>query len=217
MRKTGKTTSQAIAIAVSRMKVWATGKGVDKDTQAKAAAALAEWEKLRAKNAAKSAAKDVVKATYGRPAEILCLSDAVTVFNVDNVRNAWDCRLREARTKAKTDNYAMDQPYIYLYVREMWTDHIIVASDSEGRMFRVDYTVGADGEVTFQEPVEVRTEYVVVNADEAVGKEISDADLQKMAASMPPCYASATDTVLLSISRKPTALAQVLSYHVAGG
>jgi hypothetical protein len=59
IKKTGKSTSQAISIAVSRIKVWAAGKGVDKDTQAKAAAALAEWEKLKAKSHAKSAAKDV--------------------------------------------------------------------------------------------------------------------------------------------------------------
>lgn len=61
IKKTGKTTSEAIAIAVSRVKVWASGKGVDKDTQAKAAAALAEWEKLRAKSHAKTAAKDAGK------------------------------------------------------------------------------------------------------------------------------------------------------------
>lgn len=61
IKRGGKTTSEAIAIAVSRMKVWASGKGVDKDTQAKAAAALAEWEKLRAKSHAKTAAKDAGK------------------------------------------------------------------------------------------------------------------------------------------------------------
>lgn len=59
IKKTGKTTSEAISIAVSRVKVWASGKGVDKDTQAKAAAAVAEWEKLKGKNKAKGAAKDV--------------------------------------------------------------------------------------------------------------------------------------------------------------
>jgi hypothetical protein len=59
IKKTGKTTSEAIAIAVSRIKVWASGKGVDKDTQAKAAAALAEWEEERAKSHVKSGAKDV--------------------------------------------------------------------------------------------------------------------------------------------------------------
>lgn len=75
IKKTGKTTSEAIAIAVSRIKVWATGKGVDKDTQAKAAKTLAEWEKLRAKSHAKSAAKDV-KASYVddiRDADLLLL------------------------------------------------------------------------------------------------------------------------------------------------
>lgn len=61
VKKSGHTTSEAIAIAVSRVKVWAAGKGVDKDTQAKAAAALAEWEKLRAKSHAKSGAKKAEK------------------------------------------------------------------------------------------------------------------------------------------------------------
>jgi hypothetical protein len=61
VKKSGHTTSEAISIAVSRIKVWAAGKGVDKDTQAKAAAALAEWEKLRAKSHAKTAAKDAAK------------------------------------------------------------------------------------------------------------------------------------------------------------
>lgn len=63
IKRSGKTTSEAISIAVDRVKVWATGKGVDKDTQTKAAAALAEWEAKRAKTHAKTAAKDAVKAT----------------------------------------------------------------------------------------------------------------------------------------------------------
>lgn len=57
IKKTGKSTSQAIAIAVSRVKVWASGKGVDKDTQAKAAKALAEWEKKKSQSHAKSGKK----------------------------------------------------------------------------------------------------------------------------------------------------------------
>lgn len=60
IEKTGKTLAQAIAIAISRCKVWATGKGVNKDTQAKAAAAIAEWEKLKAKNAAKNSVSATV-------------------------------------------------------------------------------------------------------------------------------------------------------------
>lgn len=57
IKRSGKTTSEAIAIAVSRVKVWASGKGVDKGTQAKAVAALGEWEKKRAETHAKSGAK----------------------------------------------------------------------------------------------------------------------------------------------------------------
>ena len=48
--KSGKTKSQAIAIAISRIKKWAAGgDNVDADTKAKAAKALAEWEALKAK------------------------------------------------------------------------------------------------------------------------------------------------------------------------
>jgi hypothetical protein len=55
----GKDLESAIPIAISRIKVWASGKGVDAKTQAKAAKALAEWEKK--KTSAK--AKRVVKAS----------------------------------------------------------------------------------------------------------------------------------------------------------
>lgn len=64
IKRTGKSTQNAIQIAVSRVKVWATGKGVDKDTQAKAAKAVAEWEAKKSKSKAKTKAKDV-KASAG--------------------------------------------------------------------------------------------------------------------------------------------------------
>lgn len=50
IKRSGKTTQQAIAIAVSRVKRWAAGDdNVDADTRAKAAKAVAQWEKLKAK------------------------------------------------------------------------------------------------------------------------------------------------------------------------
>ncbi len=62
IKRSGKTTSQAISIAVSRVKKWAAGgDDVDADTRAKAAAAVAEWEKLKAKNRARSTAKSAAK------------------------------------------------------------------------------------------------------------------------------------------------------------
>ena len=55
IEKTGKTLSQAIAIAISRIKAWAAGgDNVSAKTRAKAAKALAAWEALKAKNKART-------------------------------------------------------------------------------------------------------------------------------------------------------------------
>lgn len=62
----GKDLESAIPIAISRIKVWATGKGVDSKTQAKAAKAAAEWEKKKAS----AKAKRVVKASVVEASEI---------------------------------------------------------------------------------------------------------------------------------------------------
>lgn len=46
---------RAIPVAINRCKVWAAGGGgVNADTRAKAAAAIAQWEALKAKNKARS-------------------------------------------------------------------------------------------------------------------------------------------------------------------
>lgn len=56
--RSGHPKSRAIAIAISRVKVWAAGGGgVNADTRAKAAKAVAEWEALKAKSKAKKAVK----------------------------------------------------------------------------------------------------------------------------------------------------------------
>jgi hypothetical protein len=58
IRDHGMTRSRAIATAVNRVKKWAAGVGDTKpDTKAKAAAAVAQWEALKAKNKAKGAVK----------------------------------------------------------------------------------------------------------------------------------------------------------------
>lgn len=50
IKRKGKSTSNAIQIAVGTVQRWARGQGgVDADTRAKAAAALASWEAKRAK------------------------------------------------------------------------------------------------------------------------------------------------------------------------
>jgi hypothetical protein len=48
--KSGKTKSQAIAIAIGQIKKWASGgDSVDPDTRAKAVKALSQWNALKAK------------------------------------------------------------------------------------------------------------------------------------------------------------------------
>ena len=58
MKGTGYPRERAIPIAISRIKRWAAGlDGVKKDTQAKAIAALAAWEKMKLSAKAKRLAK----------------------------------------------------------------------------------------------------------------------------------------------------------------
>lgn len=93
----GKSVSEAISIAISRCKVWAAGGDkVNAKTRTKAAAAISQWEAIKAKAAvmkSKKAAKgDVVKATHQDGSEYVFLC-ATTVFDVDAVRDAfyaWD-------------------------------------------------------------------------------------------------------------------------------
>jgi hypothetical protein len=63
IRDHGMTREHAIPVAINRVKKWAAGAdGTKPDTKAKAAAAVAEWEALKAKNKVKSTVKGAVKA-----------------------------------------------------------------------------------------------------------------------------------------------------------
>jgi hypothetical protein len=66
IHRSGKSISQSIAIAVSRVKKWAAGlDDVDADTRAKAAKAVAQWEALKTKNKVKKGAKSAARAAKG--------------------------------------------------------------------------------------------------------------------------------------------------------
>ncbi len=212
IKKTGKTTSQAISIAVSRVKKWAAGAdGVDADTRAKAATALAQWEKLKAKNKARNAKKDVKATAQG---EFLLLT---TTFNVDTVRRAWREQTDQWRTKWQTanPNASYSDGPAYSYIKEMWTTYLIVESDSADgeKLHKVDYEVNDDGTVTFADPIPVRTEYVVIDEQEAFGEQLDNTELRTLMASVGPCYQSNTDQVLLTIGSRPSALEQVLGSY----
>lgn len=210
VKKTGKTTGQAIAIAVSRVKKWAAGgDDVDADTRGKAATALAEWEKLKGK----SKAKKSVSASH-TAYDTLCLANKS--FNVDMVKSAWRQKQYEARRNRDRTSDPYAESFVdYSYVKEQWSDYLIVSSDydSRGSLYKVDYSV--DGQtVTFGDPVPVKTQYVAIKSTELTGSDITDATIQKLLATIGPCHDSATNQVLLSIGARPSALEQVLAAQV---
>lgn len=164
-----KSISQVIAIAVSRAKAWAAGGGgVTAKTRAKAAKAVAEWESK--KKAAKLDNK--VKASYEGDITLFLTSS----FNVDDVRRQYRSTLQPR------DNYG--EPYSY--VREMWTDFLIVEEEANGsaKSYKVPYTVDAKNVATFGEKVEVKQTYVELSHPD-LQTSLTDAQLEK--AAMIPC------------------------------
>lgn len=164
----GKSKSSAIAIAISRTKKWAAGgDGVDADTKAKAAKAVAEWTALKAKNKA----KQVVKASREDGTEYLMLC-GIGSFNTDMVRRAWDDSERSRRNAAREQRAAelgihshdIDSPVPYSYIKEMWTDYLIVSIENYGTsdvLARVPYSVSGNV-VVFGPATEVEQQYVEV-------------------------------------------------------
>lgn len=184
IKRSGKTTSQAIAIAVSRVKKWAAGgDDVDADTRAKAAKAVAQWEALKAKNKAKTKRKgNAVAASHTGEPEILCLANVD--FNVDIVRRAFENQTRDARKtwRSSNPNANYDDGPPHWWIKEQWTNYLIVSKDyGSDTLYKVPYEVSTEHDVSFSDPIEVKTQYVVVDTDD-VGSDVNDADLQKLLA-----------------------------------
>lgn len=172
--RSGKPKSQAIAIAVSRIKKWAAGgDDVDADTRAKAATAAAQWEALRARNKAKK-----VNLTHREHdgAEYLLFSNMPS-YSTDQVRRAWDQREREWReaefAKYGDKSNMPSEAVPYSWVTEVWTTHIIVSTDTrDGQKYtKVPYTVNSDGEVSFEEPILIEQQWVEVDDDDLTENE----------------------------------------------
>lgn len=162
--RSGKTRSQAIAIAVSRMKKWAAGgSDVNADTRAKAAKALAQWQALKAKNKA----KQVVAASYvnsrGEEDGYLMLTN-IPSYKTDIVRMAWEAQERASR-ESEASRASQEEPGLssYRWIRELWTDFIIVEDERGGQsqLVKVEFTVNPlTHKVTFGEETLVRQVYI---------------------------------------------------------
>lgn len=157
MKSGGHDLSSAISIAISRIKVWAAGGGkVNADTKAKAAKALAIWNKRKASSH--------VKLSYPEEGVEYVLLSNVSSFNTEIVRAAWDSIQREKRAEYNAAKGIVpgspeyyDTGYQHKWIVELGTDYIVVSSDNERGMtrYRLPYTVDEDNEVSFGEPKKI--------------------------------------------------------------
>lgn len=170
--KSGKSKSQAIAIAVSRVKAWAAGgDDVDADTRAKAAKAVAQWTALKAKNKK----GNVVKATRSREEETEYLMlTYIPSYNTEIVRRAWDIEERKNREEyeaghpeARDISAPSSALYPYSWVKEVWSDYIIVECDHHEEapsLKKIPFRVNPlTNKVTFGTPVHVAQVYVEID------------------------------------------------------
>lgn len=174
IKRKGRTTSAAIRLAIGTIRNWASGqKNVDADTRAKSVAALAAWEALKKKNAARKVGKKVKASNSSDDLVLLC----VPSFNVDSVRTSWD----RGPSKEMWPHLVKDSDgYVRSgWIEQLWSDFIIVTGDLEGDnqthyyrvMFEVDYSTK---EVEFGRPVEVKQSWDVVEDEDLDPSELDD-------------------------------------------
>lgn len=177
-----KTISQVIAIAVSRVKVWAAGGGgVTATTKAKAAKAVSEWESK------KKAAKLDNKMKASNSDEILNLSS----YNIDDIRRQYQQSYPSANNSGP-----------YRWIREMWSDYLIVNVEDttngeisiKDRYVKVPYTVDKAGKATFGDEVEVKQQFVPLSN---LNTTLTDAQLEL--AGLIPCTQKANRSLLENV------------------
>lgn len=171
VKRSGRSTSQAIAIAVSRVKKWAAGGGdVTAKTRAKAAAALAQWEAMKLSRER----DELVMLTSRRDGERMVALSRISNFNTSVVYDAW-----EQVEKDRLDMYLDLHPHLKYegtapltrtsWIIELWTSYVIAKvyfeSVNEVRYIKVPYTVSGST-VDFGDPIEVEPTFVPVKDDD---------------------------------------------------
>lgn len=191
---TGSSVSAAIATAINTVKRWAAGgtssksgpraEKVHADTQAKAAAALAEWEALKAKAKGKKLATTqtsdgVIRmsskiATCDPSGDVNYVSLCGHPFSIDEARRSYNEvlqaeRLARSRLSGEDDPYSRSLPDSDPWVKEVWTNGLLVEDGSDTYWVPFEY----DGmDFKFGEKSEVKVSYIPVSAV----KEVSDLD-----------------------------------------
>jgi len=209
--RNGHPMSSAISIAISRAKHWATageqsGHAVHPETRAKAAAAVSQWEALKAR----AHGGHLVKASHmtesGPEDHFIYLANtSQPSYRIDDISRAWSQKQNQERAESgELDaDSSVTEPWRYTYVREIWNDFIIVGGDYDGDgdsdTVKVPYSVSEDG-IEFGNPVPVHQEWVAESSDD---EELDDNDYAALGI-------SPNATVALSNSAPIDALSKIM-------
>jgi hypothetical protein len=82
---------------------------------------------------------------------------------MDAVREAFNSQESAQRKAMRSAAPYVDVPYSYRYVKEVWSDFLLVCDESGGKysgLVKIPYTVNSKGEISFGKEVQVRAEYV---------------------------------------------------------
>jgi phage head maturation protease len=163
----------AIPTAIAAVKRWAAGGGnVNPDTRAKAAAAVAEWEALKAKSHARSAAREVVRASKELPETIESEIYPYLPGTLEELRE------RIAATAAKEFVPDAAEPGDHLVdVVGTWSDRVVVTHYDlkEGgppNAYEIPYRLSDDDVVDLGDPEPVILS-VTVEGEEDHGEQLS--------------------------------------------
>lgn len=133
-------------MAIGRIKVWAAGGGnVKADTRAKAAKAVAQWEKMKLSSHRLASFDDDT-------GDVLILSASMPSFSMDAVRAQYQAMVDEEYRGMLSSGDAVDFP-TGNWVKEVWSDFLVIQGQG-GELFKVPFTV-EDGTFEFgdEEPV----------------------------------------------------------------
>lgn len=177
--ESGKTESHAIEMAVGIIKNWRDGHDghgnkVKASTQAAAAKAWVEWEALKAENKARKLAKST-KSQGSGPTDAEFIEQEVlvsmeTAGKAKGVEQSMEWVRAQISRQLNPPRPVRDEvSETYYYVRDMFSDSVIVEEEVGGKLYRYPWSVDGKGNLTLGKAEEVELDYVAKSGGELGG------------------------------------------------